>query len=154
MPVTNILVPTDFSRNAQLAFEKAVDIARQLKATLHLLHVQDESTLRIAIKEGLLREGSTDEELREEVEALTEERFSQMLSNVDVSGIELNRISLRGVADVMIFRYAAEINADLIVVGMRGAGVLGFVRNAFVGSVAESIIRKAPCPVLVVRLDH
>ena len=154
MPIKNILVPTDFSQNAQLAFEKAVDVARQLGATLYLLHVQDESTLRIAIKEGLLREGSTDEELRVEVEQLTERRMTDLLSGVDTTGVKVNHLSMRGEAEVVIIRYAGEINADLVVVGMRGAGILGFVRNRVVGSVAESIIKKAPCPVLVVRVDH
>jgi nucleotide-binding universal stress UspA family protein len=51
MPINTILVPTDFSENAHVAFETACDLALQLGAKLHVLHVQDESALRVAIKE-------------------------------------------------------------------------------------------------------
>lgn len=154
MPIKNIVVPTDFSENAHVALEKAVDLACQLGAKIHLLHIQDESTLRIAVKEGLLREDSTDEQLQAEVDRLTKERFESLFINCDVSAINIEHLTRRGEADVVIVRFAREIDADLIVVGLRGAGLMGIIRSAMMGSVAEAVIKKSPCPVLVVRLEH
>ena len=150
MRIQIILVPVDFSENSQVAFETAYDLALQLGAKLYVLHVQDESALRIAIKEGLLGQCSTDEELQAAVERLTEERFSKMLSSVDISKVAIEHMSRRGDSDREIVAYAREIEADMIVMGRRGAGLI----SAVLGSVTESVIRKSPCPVLVVRLEH
>ena len=154
MPIKTILVATDFSDNAHVAFEKAFDLAGQLGAKLHLLHVQNESTLRIAIKEGLLRDDSTDEELQVEIGRLIEERCSRVLAGCDAPGGPIEHLSRRGEPEVVIVRYAREINADLVVVGLRGAGLSGLIKSAVMGSIAESVLRKSPCPVMVVRLDH
>jgi nucleotide-binding universal stress UspA family protein len=154
MSINNILVPTDFSENAQVAFERAYDMARQLKARLYVLHVRDESNLRIAIKEGLLEAESTDEQLQAAVEQLTQERFSKLISGVDRSQVEIEHVSRRGDSDATILAYAKEIDADIIAIGRRGAGVMDNILSRVVGSVAETIIKKSPCPVLVVRRDH
>ena len=151
MPIKTILVPTDFSDNAHLAFQKAFDLACQLGATLHLLHVQNESTLRMAIKEGLLRDDSTDQELQAEIGRIIEERCSKILAGC---GGPVEHLSRRGEPEVVIPRYAREIGADLVVVGMRGAGLSALIKSAVLGSIAESLLRKSPCPVMVVRLDH
>lgn len=150
MSIQIILVPVDFSENSQVAFETAHALALQLGAKLYVLHVQDESTLRIAIKEDLLSQCSTDEELQTAVERLTEERFSKMLSIADISKVAIERTSRRGDSDREIVAYAREIEADMVVMGRRGAGVI----SAVLGTVTESVIRKSPCPVLVVRLEH
>lgn len=145
-----ILVATDFSENAQRAFERAHDLARQLGAKLHVLHVHDESALRTAIKEGLLREDSTDEQLQQSVAQLTEERFSEMMAGIDPSEVAVERLARRGDPKSVISEFAREIDADLVVVGRRGAGLIDLV----VGSVTDCVIRNSPCPVLVVRRDH
>jgi nucleotide-binding universal stress UspA family protein len=154
MLIDTILVATDFSVNAQVAFKKAYDFALQFTATLHVLHVQDESNLRVAIKEGLLDERQTDEELTKAVETLTAERFSTMLAGIDRSVVALQPASRRGDAGKVIADYAGEVNAGMVVIGRRGAGVMMGLLNAVVGSVAESVIRRSPCPVLIVRSDH
>ena len=150
MSIQTILVPVDFSEYSQVAFETAYELALQLGAKLYVLHVQDESTLRIAIKEGLLGQCSTDEEVLAAVEHLTEERFSKMLSSVDGSKVTIEHLSRRGDSDREIVIYAREIEADMIAIGRRGAGFI----SAVLGSVAESVIKKSPCPVLVVRREH
>ncbi|HXG93930.1 MAG TPA: universal stress protein [Blastocatellia bacterium] len=154
MSIKTILVPTDFSENAQVAFEKAYELARQLGAKLYLLHIRDESALRTAIREGLLDGATTDEQLQDAVKRLTEERFSKMLASVDTSKVEIERASRRGDADQVIIACAKELPADLIVIGRRGAGLVEKIKSAVLGSVAETVIRKSPCPVLVVRRDH
>ena len=154
MSIKTILAPTDFSENAQIAFQTAFDLALQLGAKLHVLHVQDESALRTAIKEGLLDTCSNDEELQAAVERLTNERFSKMFAAADCSKVAIEHLSRRGDSDKVIVDYAREINADMIVVGRRGTGLMKGIISAVLGTVAESIIGKSPCPVLIVRRDH
>ena len=152
--IKTILVPTDFSEHAQRAFERAFDLAEQLGAKLYLLHVQTESFLRTAVKEGLLDGASTDEELQEAVIQLIEERFSQTVCAVDRSQVAIEHASRRGDPDALIPAYAHEVGADLIVIGQRGAGFIDEVRAAVIGSVTGGVIRKSPCPVMVVKLEH
>ena len=154
MKIKNILVPTDFSENAQRAFEKACSLARQLGASLYMLHVRDESALRTAVREGLLEADSTDEELHRAVEQLIEQRFSSVCAGIDRSEVALKQVSRRGDPKAVIVDYAAEIAADIIVMGTHGTGLMEKIKSAMMGAIAESVIRKSPCPVLLVRLDH
>ena len=152
--IKTILVPTDFSDHAQRALDRACDLARQLGAKIYLLHVQSESSLRTAIKQGLLDVASTDENVREAVSHLIEERFSQTLSAIDSSQIVLEHTTRRGDPDSVISAYATEVGADLIVMGRHGAGFIDEVRAAVIGSVTEAVIRKSPVPIMLVRRDH
>src|SRR5215208_4104185 len=135
MSINNILVPTDFSENAQVAFERAYDLALQLKARLYVLHIRDESNLRIAIREGLLEAESTDEQLHAAVEKLTEERFSNLIAGVDRSQVKIEYLSRRGDSDATILAYAKEIDADIIAIGRRGAGMMDNILSRVLGSV-------------------
>jgi nucleotide-binding universal stress UspA family protein len=150
--IKTILIPTDFSANAQAAFATAYDLAQQLGATLHVLHVQDESVLRIALKEGLLEANASDEEIRLEVQKIIEMRFSSMLAGISGSDVKIQHLSRRGDAETEILKYANEIGADMIVLGMRGASALGSLASILLGSVAESVLKNASCPALVVKL--
>lgn len=152
--IKTILVPTDFSEHALRAFERAFELAEQLGAKLYLLHVRTDSFLRTAVKEGLLDGNSTDEELQDAVSQLIEERFSQTLCAIDHSQTAIEHISRRGDPDTVIPAYAKEVGADLIVIGRRGAGFIDEMRTAVIGSVTESVIRKSPCPVMVVTREH
>jgi len=154
MRITKILVPTDFSENAQAAFENACDLARQLGAKLYLLHIQDGSVLRTAIKEELLRADSTDEQLQASVQELVAERFSEMMAGLDRSELDIEWLSRRGYPKAAIVHYAREINADMVVIGMRGITAMSMIASAALGSVAEYVLRRSPCPTLVVRLEH
>ena len=151
--IKTILVPTDFSEHASRAFERACDLAAQLGAKLHLLHVQSESALRIAVKEGLFDACNTDDEIHSAVTQLIEQRFSQTLSGLDPS-LSIEHACRRGEPGAAIIAYAQEIGADLIVVGRRGTGLIEEMRVTVIGSVTETLIRKSPCPVMVVRREH
>ena len=154
MRIERILIATDFSENAQVAFEKAYKMASQLGAELHVLHVQDESNLRMAVKEGLISSESTDEEIQAQVEQLTEMRFSNMLAGHSVSEFADKHLSRRGDPHKTIVDYASEIGADIVVVGMRGITARSGIVSVVLGSVAEYVLRKSPCPTLIVRLEH
>jgi nucleotide-binding universal stress UspA family protein len=150
MQYQTILVAMDFSENARRAFQRAYDLAAQLGAKLYLLHIQDENTLRTAIREGLLRDDSTDEQLQQAVRELNEQRFSKLLEGADTSKVAIEHLTRRGDPKSAINEFAREINADLVAVGRRGVSL----RDLVVGSVADSVIRNSPCPVLVVKRDH
>ena len=154
MRITKILVPTDFSENAQIAFDRACELAGQLGAKLYVLHVQDGGVLRTAIKEELLCDDSTDRQLRESVKELIAERFSEMAAGLDRSEFNIEFQSCRGYPKTAIVHYAKEIEADLIVIGMRGITAMSMVTSAVLGSVAEHVLRRSCCPTLVVRLEH
>lgn len=151
MPIEAILIPTDFSENAQLAFEEAYRLAKQLGARLIVLHVQNESTLRTAVKEGLLRADSTDDDLAHEVRQLIESRFSAMLAGIDRAAVRVETMTRRGDADAEIVACAEAAHAGFIVMGTRGKTPGNILRAALLGSVAEAVARKAPCPVMIVQ---
>ena len=119
MKVKTILVPTDFSESAQLAFEHAIELAQQTGAKLVLLHVQSGSAVRTAAREGLLRPGDLDLNIKQNVEKLVERRFSEMLAGHDVSGIKLKAEPLRGDPDSVISAYADWVDPG------RTASVIG-----------------------------
>lgn len=150
MEIKTILVAIDFSENAEAAFDVAYDLARQLKAKLYALHVQDENTLRTAIREGLLDACATDEELGAAVKKLNEDRLTNLLSKADPAQVEIERILRRGDPKSVIVDCAIKANADIVVVGRRGVSLIDRV----VGHVTDSVIRKSPCPVVVVRREH
>jgi nucleotide-binding universal stress UspA family protein len=154
MKVEKILIPTDFSHNAQLAFDHAYELARLLQAKLYVVHVQDENTLRTAVMEGLLNDHSTDKKLENEVDRLIQSRLSTTLAGHAFPEVIVERLSLRGDPDAVIPAYAREINVDLMVVGMRGTSMIEKVKSVVLGSVAASLIEKSPCPILLIRPDY
>jgi nucleotide-binding universal stress UspA family protein len=154
MKIEKILVAIDFSEYSQAAFEQAYVLVRQLGAKLYVLHVQDESTLRTAIKEGLLQADGSDEELQTAVRQLIEMRFAAALAGKSYSDVPMEHLSRRGDPKATLVQYAGEIDADLVVVGRRGVTAMSTIASVVLGSVAEYVIRHSPCPTLVVRTGH
>ena len=136
---TKILLATDSSREAELAATTAVDLANSTNSELHVIHVGDFLPTLLA---------------QTEVEPAQLEREAQQLLDEQVRGIEeaggtVKEAHLRlGRADEEIVELAQSIGAGMIVMGSRGQGRL---RRALVGSVSESVVRHAHCPVTVVR---
>jgi len=151
MPIKKILVPIDFSDNSKKAFDVACDLAYQLNTKICVLHAQDESALRAAVKEGLLTRGSRDAELEAELELINKIRFSEMLSKRDIGSLEVEYLYRRGNPGREIVSYAEELNANLIVMGTRGATAMSRLMGALLGSVTEHVIRRSLCPIVLVR---
>jgi nucleotide-binding universal stress UspA family protein len=132
-----ILHPTDYSEHSDFAFRIACSLARDYRAKLVLLHV----ALRSVTIEGEAVVASRSEEyLQEEREKL--ERVSAPTE------VRVERFVREGDPAGEILRAAQFTNADLIVMGTHGRTGLG---RLLMGSVAEQVVRKAPCPVLTVR---
>jgi nucleotide-binding universal stress UspA family protein len=141
-----ILLATDGSGEAELASRTAADLAQRTGSELHLVHVGSLVThgAGSGVQVGPLP-GVHQDELDRQAEGLLEAEVERMKS----SGIEVAEAHLRrGRADEEVIVLAEETGADLIVVGSKG---LGGVRRALMGSVSDSVVRHAHCPVMVVR---
>jgi nucleotide-binding universal stress UspA family protein len=136
-----ILVPTDFSDHARQAIRYACELARRFECELHLLNVVQPLTTNVSyggpIPDVLLH---PEQPAQAELDKLSEPGLEQ------ISKVE--RTVRTGPPFLEIVRYARERDIDLIVMGTHGR--TGLV-HALIGSVAEKVVRKSPCPVLTVR---
>jgi nucleotide-binding universal stress UspA family protein len=142
---TRILLATDGSEEAELAALRAVDLADATDSELHVVHV---GVVPIFLKSypGTL---GHERRLYEEIEEMSRELLRKESWRVKASGGTVAGTHLRmGEVALEIVALAEELQADLIVMGSRG---LGGVRRALMGSVSDSVVRHAHCPVLVVR---
>jgi nucleotide-binding universal stress UspA family protein len=142
---TRILLATDGSEAAELAALRAVDLADATDSELHVVHV---GVVPIFLKSypGTL---GYDRKLYEQIEEVSRELLRKQSWRVKAAGGTVAGTHLRmGKVDLEIVALAEELQADLIVMGSRG---LGGVRRALMGSVSDSVVRHAHCPVLVVR---
>ena len=145
---TKILVATDASEEAHLAATTAADVAERTGSELHLVHVGKVNTRGAysGVEVGPLP-GIHQGELDRQAGGLFEAKVERMESSgTKVAGSHLRR----GRADEEIVVSTEEIGADLVVMGSRG---LGGIRRALLGSVSDSVVRHAHCPVMVVRAD-
>jgi nucleotide-binding universal stress UspA family protein len=140
----NILLPTDFSEPALAATRYALLFAKQWSATLHVLHVIEDPVIYLPMFESYPLPS------REEFESYAQTRLDNWILPQDAEDCDIQLHWAHGKPFVEILRAAAAWSADLIVVGTHGRGMAA---HLLVGSVAEKVVRKAPCPVLTVRPD-
>lgn len=140
MTLTRILLPTDFSDTARRALDYAGELARRFDASVHLLHVVPDPKVQSLTVEAI----PVVSDLAERWKADAERR----LEEVRVDGVHTVRAVRVGHAFVEIVRYAADNAIDMVVMGTHGRGP---VEHLLLGSVAEKVVRKAPCPVLTVK---
>ena len=142
---TRILLAIDGSEEAELAAPRAVDLAESTDSELHVVHV---GVVPIFLQSypGTL---GYERRLYDQIEEMSRELLRKQSWRVKAAGGTVARTHLRmGQVDLEILALAEELGADLIVMGSRG---LGGVRRALMGSVSDSVVRHAHCPVLVVR---
>jgi universal stress protein A len=139
-----ILVPTDFSETAETALYYAEQLARQFDGELHVLHVC-EDPMQLA-SWPLLASGPAPE-VGEEAAALRAQLKTLLKSGNGSLKAEVHVI-VGQPTGLAISRYAAEHEFELIVMGTHGRGPFS---HALLGSVAEKVVRSAPCPVLTIR---
>jgi nucleotide-binding universal stress UspA family protein len=139
---TRILVATDGSREAQLALTTAADLANSTDSELHVVHVGEVPLVYHPERHAYRT-------LYEEHEKEAQQLLEVQVERIDGSSATEAQAHLRmGRADEEIVELAQSIDAGLIVIGSRGQGRL---RRALVGSVSESVVRHAHCPVTIVR---
>jgi nucleotide-binding universal stress UspA family protein len=137
LPIRTILHATDFSENSKAAFQLACALARDYQALLVVAHVAEPPLL-------LYGNGIVLVPHAEDLVEATRER----LQKIAAPDLRLEHRLVEGDPRMEIVRLAQEIGANLIVLGTHGRGGFG---RLLMGSVAESVSRKAPCPVLTIR---
>lgn len=143
--IEKILCPTDFSELSVEAANCAVLLAEKFDAKLHLLHVVDQAyQYWMAIGPETVPAGPSVEEMIENAKKQMTEFVSKYLPRQCQATTEI----VSGRPFVEIIRIARDQQMDIIVIGTHGRGAL---TQMLLGSVAEKVIRKAPCPVLSVR---
>jgi nucleotide-binding universal stress UspA family protein len=136
---TKILLATDGSREAQLAATTAADLAKSTNSELHVVHVGELRPTFLAQTE------EEPAELQREAQRLLDEQQRR----VEEAGGTVREAHLRqGHADEEIVDLAESLGIGLIVMGSRGRGRM---RRALMGSVSDSVVRHAHCPVTIVR---
>lgn len=132
-----ILCPVDFDQNSLLALQLAAELARERKATLYVLHV-------VATPPG----GPEVSMRFDRMEAAARTRLERLMREKIGTKVDWELHVRTGPPGVEVVRAAERIGADLIVMATHGRrGLKHFV----LGSVAESVVREAPCPVLTMR---
>ena len=141
LPIHTILHPTDFSAPSEYALRFAAGLARDYGARLVVLHAAEATPL------GFL-EGASAGDPEAPVRA-ARQRFEQL--DVPHVGASVERRFEVGNATEAILQTAADVRADLIVMGTHGRTGL---ERFLMGSVAEQVVRRAPCPVLTMTAPH
>jgi universal stress protein A len=140
MKIEHILIPMDFSDSGQLALDYAAALRGKFPAQITLLHVI----------EPFLGYGSELSIIPADVEVEQEQKVETRLKELAAAftgGAPANAVCRRGKPWNVICEWAAENKVDLIVMPTHGySGLL----HMWLGSVAERVVRKAPCPVLVI----
>lgn len=145
MQIKNILFPTDFSHGARAAMHNAVSLAQDYHARLILLYVLQD----IAIAEWYIPSSISATNLVEDMEKGAWKELETWAAEISAQVKDVEKMVLRGVPFVEIVKTAKDRKVDMIVIGTHGR--TGIDHMLF-GSTAEKVLRKAPCPVLTVRI--
>ena len=139
---TRILLATDGSWEAELAATTAADLAKSTDSELHVVHVGELPLVYHPERHAYRAE-------YQEHEKEAQQLLAAQVERIKGAGAAVRQAHLRmGRADEEIVELAQSIDAGMIVMGSRGQGGL---RRALVGSVSESVVRHAHCPVMIVR---
>jgi nucleotide-binding universal stress UspA family protein len=139
----NILVPTDLSEGAEEALDYACELAAKLDATVHLLNVIGIPALGLP-ELGVALTSTVIDSLIVDNQKAIDALAARKCNQARIGSVVLKT----GDARDIINQTAKEVAADLIVMGTHGRRGIS---RALLGSVAENVVRTAPCPVLTVR---
>lgn len=134
-----IIVPVDGSESADKAIKAAVEIAKSMDAELLFLYVQNINQLAInaCLTDAIMRA----------VEEAGNEILDRAASLVP-EGVKSKELRVSGSPGPAVVEAASDQNADMIVMGSRG---LGMIKAALLGSVSQYVVEQAHCPVMVVK---
>jgi nucleotide-binding universal stress UspA family protein len=136
---TKILLATDSSREAELAARTAADLAKSYNSELHVVYVEP----ALPLIDQFADPGP------ERTSPESRQLLNEQVRHIEEAGGSVAEAHLRlGRPDDQIVQIGEEVGVGLIVMGSRGHGG---VRRALMGSVSDSVVRHAHCPVLIVR---
>ena len=144
MDIHHILAPTDFSDSSKKTLSDALELAQTFGATLSLLHVIEPPPYPI---EGFVPP-AMGADLLGDLERQASAELAQVLSEAHGATIEVTRAVAMGSPAQKIVETAEAEHVDLIVMATHGRTGLS---HLLIGSVAERVVRTAPCPVLTIR---
>jgi nucleotide-binding universal stress UspA family protein len=144
-----ILLATDGSEEAQLASSSVADLAKRTGSELHLVYAGHMHPVYYESPGALVLDPDLKGRMGERAEEAARTMLDEQVQRVREAGGEVTGAHARlGRPDAEIVGLAEELGVGLIVLGSRG---LGFMRRALMGSVSDSVVRHAHCPVMVVR---
>jgi nucleotide-binding universal stress UspA family protein len=135
-----ILVPTDFSECSEAAMKYGTALARSFGAELHILHINE--------RPGEMAETEFPIGLFDTMHNEARDRLGKLLTPDDQDALRPEFAMRIGSPYAEIVHYSQSNDIDLIVMGTHGRGL---VAHMLLGSIAEKVVRRAPCPVLTVR---
>ena len=145
LPITSILVPIDFSQHSQQALIYAKEWAKQWSATLHLIHVIEPVIFPVDW-------GYTPVDLsnvEKEYQQTAESELTKIIESLHSDGYSaIPQVIHGGRSSDEIIQYAKDHGISMICIATNGRGG---VEHLLLGSTTERVVRKAPCPVLVIR---
>jgi len=146
---TTIFLATDGSEEAQLAAKTAADLAKSTNSELHLIYVGHMPSIFYESPGTMALDPDLQSRMEEEAEEAAKTKLEKQVQKIREAGIEVAGVHTRvGFPDAEIVGLAGKLGAGLIVMGSRGRGPL---KRALMGSVSDSVVRHAHCPVMVVR---
>jgi len=141
--IRKILVPIDFSDSASNIIEWAAYLARESKSKLVLFHAY-----HLPVEFQQLEGAYLPPDFWANVKSEAEASLARYETELRESGHSVESVVREGYAATAIVDEANELGADLIVIGTHG---LSGLKHMLLGSVAERVVQKAPCPVLTVK---
>jgi nucleotide-binding universal stress UspA family protein len=140
-----ILVPCDFSEPAINAYRQALNVAAQSDGVVHLLHVIEPPILNDTV---LMPTLILEEEQMKDAKSNAEARFKSLIKTSKIDLVKTNfEVLIGSVADT-IQKYITDEEIDLVIMGSTGASGL---KEIFIGSIAEKVVRQSLVPVLVIK---
>jgi universal stress protein A len=143
--LNSVLVATDFGDPSKSALEYGRNFARAFGAKLHVLHVAP----RVMPMSAVEFDPTNMQDLQTEMTEDASRQLDQLLTDNDRAQLHTKAVVLTSTSPAAtIVDYARETHVGMVVVGTHGRGGMS---HLLMGSVAELVVRTAPCPVLVVR---
>jgi len=142
--IDRIMVPIDFSTHSQTALAYAEKIARVYNAQLQLVHVVEDRvhpSFYLTGKQSIF-------EFMPEIKSRSEQQIEKMCRQANCSDVPSDIFIIEGMASRDLIKFAEENQTDLIVISTHG---LSGIEHFFLGSIAEKVVRRSPCPVFTVK---
>lgn len=147
--IEKILYPTDFSEYADHARSYVTEMAKAFNSKVIVMHtIQAPSHYEVAYNYEL---ALNPEEIGEKRQKAADAKIAEIAEKIRAEGVEVETLITLGSAFVDIVSTARKNEIDLIIISTHG---WGFIKHVLMGSTAERVVRKAPCPVLSVRKEE
>ncbi|HLF86139.1 MAG TPA: universal stress protein [Nitrospiria bacterium] len=141
LPIKKILVPTDFTVYSDHAIEYAIMVAREFEAKILLVHVIEPMAYSVTDTVQIIDHYAA-------LKTVAGPILKNLQNKLLKKGLEVDTLLLDGTPYLEIVKKSRQAGIDLIIMGTHGRTG---IKHVLMGSVAERVVRMAPCPVLTVR---